>query len=167
LAKDIANPRTNPLRGKKLYVLAALLIEEYHEHIKMSSRKTAGGGEKRKTREATSALEGLLEEDAIATEESKLIDNAWRGAEGYHFFLLAQKQLYEGYIEASMKTALHLREYEDVIDASCIFSLLALVSCANRSFGTCSKAFIKLELLDHITDEQQQAYEDLALEIFT
>ncbi|XP_031567757.1 WD repeat-containing protein 35-like isoform X2 [Actinia tenebrosa] len=167
LAQETANPRTNPVRGKKLYVLAALLIEEYHEHIKMSSRKTAGGKEKRNKREASSALDGLLEEDAIATEESKLIDNAWRGAEAYHFFLLAQRQLYEGYIEASMKTAMHLREYEDVLDASVIFSLLALASCANRSFGTCSKAFIKLELLDNITDEQRKAYEELALEIFT
>ena len=31
--------------------------------------------------QATSALAGLLEEDSIATDESKLIDNAWRGAE--------------------------------------------------------------------------------------
>ena len=32
-------------------------------------------------KQATSALAGLLEEDAIATDESKIIDNAWRGAE--------------------------------------------------------------------------------------
>ena len=31
--------------------------------------------------QATSALAGLLEEDAIASDESKIIDNAWRGAE--------------------------------------------------------------------------------------
>ena len=31
--------------------------------------------------QATSALAGLLEEDAVATSESKVIDNAWRGAE--------------------------------------------------------------------------------------
>ena len=31
--------------------------------------------------QANSALAGLLEEDSLATEESKLIDNAWRGAE--------------------------------------------------------------------------------------
>ena len=33
------------------------------------------------SKQATSALAGLLEEDAIATDESKIIDNAWRGAE--------------------------------------------------------------------------------------
>ena len=31
--------------------------------------------------QANSALAGLLEEDSIATDESKIIDNAWRGAE--------------------------------------------------------------------------------------
>ena len=41
--------------------------------------------------QATSALAGLLEEDSIATDESKLIDNAWRGAEVFFFFL---SQLY-------------------------------------------------------------------------
>ena len=86
--------------------------------------------------QANSALAGLLEEDSIATDESKIIDNAWRGAEvrrckgsrsslisiwflckekfwvcshlflfqAYHFFLLAQRQMYEGSIDAAMKT---------------------------------------------------------------
>ena len=35
--------------------------------------------------QATSALAGLLEADSIATDESKLIDNAWRGAEVFFF----------------------------------------------------------------------------------
>ncbi|EDO46375.1 predicted protein [Nematostella vectensis] len=161
LAKETCDPRTNPMRGKKLYVLAALLVEEYHEHVKQSSMKTAGGKDKRNKREAISALAGLLEEDSWQRRKVKW----WIRA--YHFFLLAQRQLYEGAIDASMKTALHLREYEDVMDASCIYSLLALVSCANKCFGSCSKAFIKLELLDNVTEEQRKGYEELALEIFT
>ena len=32
-------------------------------------------------KQASSAIAGLLEEDAIATDESRIIDNAWRGAE--------------------------------------------------------------------------------------
>lgn len=150
-----------------MYVLAALLVENYHEHVKMTKMRTASGKEKRSTREATSALAGLLEEDAIATDESKIIDNAWRGAEAYHFFLLAQRQMYEGAIDAAMKTALRLCDYEDVLDPVSIHSLLALVSCANRAFGTCSKAFIKLESMESLTQEQKNAYQELALEIFT
>lgn len=46
--------------------------------------------------QAASALAGFLEEDATAITDSKLLDNAWRGAEAYHFYLLAQRQLNEG-----------------------------------------------------------------------
>lgn len=63
--------------------------------------------------------------------------------------------------------ALHLRDYEDIIPAVEIYSLLALCACANRAFYTCSKAFVKLESLETLKPEQRQQYEDLALEIFT
>lgn len=53
--------------------------------------------------QATSALAGLLEEDATSSD-NRIIDTAWRGAEAYHFFLLAQRQLYEGYADAAMRT---------------------------------------------------------------
>ena len=48
-----------------------------------------------------------------------------------------------------------------------IYSLLAICAAANRAFGTCSQAFIKLESLESLDPEQRQLYEDLALEIFT
>lgn len=53
--------------------------------------------------QATFALAGLLEEDATSSD-NRIVDNAWRGAEAYHFFLLAQRQLYEGYMENAMRT---------------------------------------------------------------
>ena len=54
-------------------------------------------------RQATSALAGLLEEDATSSD-NRMVDGAWRGAEADHFFLLAQRQLYEGYMVKAMKT---------------------------------------------------------------
>lgn len=63
--------------------------------------------------------------------------------------------------------ALHLREYEDIIPVVEIYSLLALCAAANRAFGTCSQAFIKLESIESLDPQQHQLYEDLALEIFT
>ncbi|KAI1895144.1 hypothetical protein AGOR_G00103280 [Albula goreensis] len=162
IADEEAMKRTKPLRVKKLYVLAALLVESYHDQVKSSQQNKAKG----KKSEATSALEGLLEEDA-STTHSRIVDSAWRGAEAYHFFLLAQRQLYDGYVDAAMRTALHLRDYEDIIPAVEIYSLLAVCSSANRAFGTCSRAFIKLESLESLNAEQRQHYEDLALEIFT
>uniref|UniRef100_A0A8C0LQI9 WD repeat-containing protein 35 n=1 Tax=Canis lupus dingo TaxID=286419 RepID=A0A8C0LQI9_CANLU len=162
IADEEAKKRTKPLRVKKLYVLSALLIEQYHEQMKNAQR----GKVKGKSSEATSALAGLLEEEVLSTT-SRFTDNAWRGAEAYHFFILAQRQLYQGYVDTALKTALHLRDYEDIIPAVEIYSLLAICACASRAFGTCSKAFIKLESLETLSSEQKQQYEDLALEIFT
>jgi len=45
---------------------------------------------------AANALAGLLAEDVAAIMDTKVIDGAWRGAEAYHFLMLAQRQLYTG-----------------------------------------------------------------------
>lgn len=112
-------------------------------------------------------MQGLLQEDTISATDTKLIDNAWRGAEAFHFWLLAQRQLYKGNREAAMVTALQLRQYEDLLNPVDIYSLLALTCSVNRAFGTCSKAFIKLQSLSELTQDQQEEYEALALDIFT
>jgi WD repeat-containing protein 35 len=39
---------------------------------------------------------GLLQSDSGLDFDTKITDNAWKGAEAYHFFMLAQRQLYEG-----------------------------------------------------------------------
>ncbi|KAM6980330.1 WD repeat-containing protein 35 [Aplochiton taeniatus] len=162
IAAEEAKKIIKPLRVKKLYVLAALLVENYHSQVRNSQQTKYEG----KKSEATSALAGLLEEDATSSD-NHIVDNAWRGAEAYHFFLLAQRQLYEGYMENAMMTAIHLCDYEDIIPAVEIYSLLAICSSANRAFSTCSQAFITLESLESLDPEQRQLYEDLALEIFT
>ena len=60
----------------------------------------------------SSALIGLLEDgNLLTTQDAGTLDNAWRGAGAYHFLMLCQKQLYEGFVDAAMKTALHLRYY--------------------------------------------------------
>lgn len=40
----------------------------------------------------------------------QVLDNAWRGAAAYHYYLLAQRQLYNGDIDAAMKTSIRLAE---------------------------------------------------------
>lgn len=77
---------------KKIFVLAAMLIEQYHDQNKAKVLEKGG----KKAVEAKAALSGLLEEDSINFMDSKLIDNAWRGAEAFHFYMLAQCQLYDG-----------------------------------------------------------------------
>ena len=80
LARDEAAKRASPLRVKKLYVLSALLVEEHLQNI----RKTATGAGVR-----SGALIGLGG-DAGGVGEARVVDNAWRGAEAFHFLMLCQ-----------------------------------------------------------------------------
>ena len=115
--------------------------------------------------EATSALTVLLKE--VLSIDSQFTENSRRGTEAYNLFILIQKQISKGYADIVLKTARHMRDYEDIIPSVVNDLLLALCACANRALGTCSKAFIKLESLKTFSEKQKQQDEDLALELFT
>ncbi|OAJ41462.1 WD repeat-containing protein 35 [Batrachochytrium dendrobatidis JEL423] len=159
LAKDAIESEQTVMQIKKIYVLAALEVERYHSISK------ANRGMHHET--ATAALDGLLAEDSATMGDHKFLDNAWHGAEAYHFYILAQRQFYNGDRESALVTALHLREYEDIIDAKVIFSLIALISFHSKRYNTCSKAFVKLEALEASSLEAEKSFESLALDIFT
>ncbi|MCP9265269.1 hypothetical protein DINM_020523 [Dirofilaria immitis] len=134
-----------------------LLLNRYAEQLTGSNEKTLAAMQLYKRAgkyleaarivfDTEIAIKELLEEDSkISLADSILIDNAWRGAEAYHFYMLAHRQLYNGDMDKAMMTALHLTDYEDLIDPAEIYSLLALSSCTARQFAVCSRAFIKLE----------------------
>jgi len=107
-----------------------------------------------------------MHSNTASIEDSRLIDNAWRGAEAYHFLLLTQRQLYEGFTDAALRTAHALIDYEDLISPETIYSLIALNATIARSFGSCSNAFIRLESLEDISPELRRDYAELAFEIF-
>lgn len=113
------------------------------------------------------------------------------GAEAYHFFLKAQRHLYEGYYDLAMKAALQLQDYEEFLSKEEIYSLIALTSYCCKCFSVCSKAFIKLEAMrtdnrepnwnasvllgepeeedwqkGDISPERREKYEKLAVDIF-
>uniref|UniRef100_UPI00358FD466 WD repeat-containing protein 35 isoform X2 n=1 Tax=Myxine glutinosa TaxID=7769 RepID=UPI00358FD466 len=156
LADKEAKMRRKPLLAKKIFVLAALEVESYHE-MKRSQKKD-------KT-EAASALVGLLEEDATAG--GLMVDLPWRGAEAYHFYLLAQRQFYSGQPETATATAKVLVDYEDIIPPEDIYSLLALFACKSGAFKTASRAFLRLETMPGLSEKEKRAYEQCALEVFT
>uniref|UniRef100_A0A1B6EDL0 WD repeat-containing protein 35 n=1 Tax=Clastoptera arizonana TaxID=38151 RepID=A0A1B6EDL0_9HEMI len=157
LAEEETKKRSKPLRVKKLYVLAALLVEDYNKHKLLSS--TSAGNRSKSVFQADS--------NVVTSENFKILDTAWRGAEAYHFLMLMHRQLYQGQSEAAMITALYLKNYEDLLNSEDIYCSLALTSSACKAFGTCSRAFMKLETLETISDTKRQEYSDLALEIFT
>lgn len=150
LAEGEAKRYGEYLRVKKIYVLAGLMAEDY-----LRLQTTLLGTNR------SSMLSQLSPEDAA------LVEQIWHHAEAYHFMLLAQRQLRSGLMHSAVLTALRLREYDDVLCVEDIYTLLALASCADRSFGTCSKAFIKLESLDGISEAKRVDYEELAVNIFS
>eukprot|EP00040_Diaphanoeca_grandis_P015836 m.81289 g.81289 ORF g.81289 m.81289 type:complete len:1161 (-) comp25403_c0_seq3:252-3734(-) len=157
LLYDLAAKHTdNPMRAKKLYVMAALQIEQHRDALKAKSDDPT-----------RSALDGLLAEDSTTQEQTRMIDTAWRGAEAFHFLMLAQRQLYQKNYTDALRTAHALPEYDDYLDPVQAYSVLALAALACKSYSACSKAFTKLESLSTLTEAQQEQYESLALEIFT
>ncbi|RWS29879.1 WD repeat-containing protein 35-like isoform X1 [Leptotrombidium deliense] len=146
----------SPILLKKIYVLIGFLYEERSTITKDNQR--------------VNVLSSLLKDDQSVNTAATVFranDQPWKGAEAYHYYILAQRQLHEGYVDAAMKTSLHLIDYDDFIDAEDIFSLIALASCVNHNFKLCSKAFIKLESLDTISEQRRKEYENLSVSIFT
>ncbi|GAX81565.1 hypothetical protein CEUSTIGMA_g8993.t1 [Chlamydomonas eustigma] len=175
LAEKSASLKVHPMRVKKLYVLAALEVDKFKRRTldmnPLDAASTMMGGATKAataTMAATAAqtLAGLMTLEAASATDTKGIDSAWRGAEAYHFWLLAHRQLYAGQVDLAMRTALHLRNYEDVLDPQEVYSFLALASFYNKFFGQCSKAFIKLESLPAIPNDKREAFADLAMSIF-
>ena len=156
LAEREIEKHSNLLRIKKLYVLAGLLAEQHLKSIAASSAETPAYN-----------MDRMSVMDTLSPEDAATIERIWHCAEAFHFVLLAQRQLRFGIVHSAVITALRLREYEDVLMVEDIYCLLALASCADRSFGTCSKAFIKLESLDNLPEKSQMDYEELAVNIFS
>ncbi|XP_054168893.1 WD repeat-containing protein 35-like [Oppia nitens] len=157
--------KSDPILLKKLYTLVGLL----HEESRKSTAKMPSSSSSAAINRNVSSLNALLNDESFSFENTNymILDEPWKGAEAYHYLILCQRQLYEGYYDSAMKTALHLRDYEDFIDGKEIYCLLALTSCANKAFSICSKAFIKLESMDTIGDDHRIQYEELAINIFS
>ena len=66
-----------------------------------------------------------------------------------------------------MKTALRLIEYEKELNTKEVYSLVALACYYNGCYKECSKAFVKLERLGGVSDEEREAYEQIALAVFS
>lgn len=163
MAKDMAaSTQKYPDRIKKMYLLAALEVEKYKSKTLDAQMTGATQG----TMTTAQTVQSLITQDQSVASD-KALESPWRGCEAYHFYLLAQRQLYEGHYEAAMKTAVRLSDYEDILDTQTIYSLIALTSYYNKYFLQCSKAFIKLEAGDDVPQEMRVKFGALALKIFT
>ncbi|KAL0027242.1 hypothetical protein WJX77_006308 [Trebouxia sp. C0004] len=174
LAKSEAARRAPPVRIKKLYLLAALEVDQLKARmLNIGEQPGTGspgkaGGASTGTAAAAHTLAGLVELEAAggAGLGAGAAVSAWHGAQAYHFWLLAHRQLYAGNTDAAMRTALHLRKYDDVLDPQDVYSLLGLTAFYNGFFGQCSKAFTRLESLTNIDEAKRESFADLAMSIF-
>jgi len=172
IAEDVGKRQVDPLRAKKLHVLAALEVERYRKKaLDLSTMSTTKGKSVAATTAAT--LDTLMTADAESRAGGgagdagrKVMDNAWRGAEAYHYFLLSHRQLYSGDVDAAMKTAIRCAEFEDILEPKDIYSLIALTAYHSSHLNICSRAFIKLETLPGLDEATSDAIQTLALDIF-
>ncbi|XP_069964881.1 WD repeat-containing protein 35 isoform X2 [Bactrocera oleae] len=154
LAQREAEKDSSMLRIKKLYILASLLSEE---HLKSLS-----------TVELSYKVDRNSILDTMSPEDAHVVEHMWHAAEAYHFMMLAQRQLRFGITRNAVATALRLCDYDDILPAEDVYNILALSCCADRSFGTCVKAFTKLEgSLESIPECRVQEYKRLAESIFS
>jgi len=91
----------------------------------------------------------------------------WRKAEAYHFWMLAQRQLYEGQFEYASRTSLILEEYEDVIGPTQTQSLIAMASYCCRNFSRCSRSLMRLGRLDACMRPKIQHFPNTTTSIFS
>lgn len=71
----------------------------------------------------------------INTSSDKILNNPWRGAEAWHYYILCQRQLYAGQFKSALKTALRLTDYELDMDPKKIYTLVALSAYYNKVFS--------------------------------
>lgn len=163
MAKDMpGGAQRHPDRIKRLYLLAALEVEKFKNKTLDAQMTSATQG----TMTTAQTLQSLVTQDQSVSSD-RALESPWRGCEAFHIYLLAQRQLYEGQHEQAMKTSLRLAEYEDILDTQTIYSLIALTTYYNKFFAHCSRAFIKLEASNDVSDEMRTKFADLALSIFT
>ena len=95
-------------------------------------------------------IEGTSSSTATSTphsSSSKVMDNAWRGAAAYHYYILSWRQYYRGNIEASLKTSIRCcaSEYDGLLNKTDVYSLVALTSYLSGQHDVCSFALFLLE----------------------
>ena len=179
IANDMWKIRASPLVIKKIYVLAALELENYKSRISDSQvnndEHNESIDEKNKNKEKDKDKERLesnpdipkkINNNYSSKEIDKIIFNSWRGAEAFHYFMLCQQQLYNRKFKEACKTSIRLTLYERELGTEEVYRLIALCSYLNKSFAICSYALSVLEKLYSINKFRRAKYEELAKSIF-
>ncbi|KHJ40600.1 hypothetical protein D918_09375 [Trichuris suis] len=121
--EDVQN--AGPLLVKYVHVLGALLLET---HKGRQHKDSSSSGSVKKLSSTRYKMFNDLPLEHSDHRNFYPTDNAWRGAEAYHYYILSQRILYQGEASTSMKIALFLCDYEDKVNPEEIYSLLGNLS---------------------------------------
>ena len=164
IAQDMRRLNVSPLIIKKIYVLAALELERYKAQIyqQIDEEKTIND-----YNEITFRNKKInYIDEAVKKEIDKITNNYWRGAEAYHFFMLCQVQLHKKKYKESVKTALRLRFYEDILGTEAIYRLIALCSYMNKSYKFFADSLNILGNDEKIDKNLRLKFKNLAIDFF-
>uniref|UniRef100_A0A1I7TJT7 WD_REPEATS_REGION domain-containing protein n=2 Tax=Caenorhabditis tropicalis TaxID=1561998 RepID=A0A1I7TJT7_9PELO len=175
IAFDIANDRREKMMPiddlKQCYVLGALLVEEHRQSIRELKRI-----------DKYNMVENTLDDESgLTAEQTRILENTWKGAEAFHYMMLAQKHLLTNRIEDALQTCVILSDYEEYLDPAEIYKmiggdmkkienkdfLLALAAANVGQFGICSRAMMRLEVLDTLDEAEREEMKDLSFELFS
>ena len=162
IARDIIKEDSNFTLAKKFHVLAAFEVQRYRKETLSLTHFSNENEDANHNTEST--LNKLMSNEAQNIHDSKstrVLDSAWRGASACHYFLLSHNQLYAGELDAAMLSAIRCIEYEQILGAENVFSLVALTSFHRKHYGVCSRAFIKLEILSSQSQERLESIQTL------
>ena len=105
IANDMKRVHVSPLIIKKIYVLATLELERYKAQInEQISEEMMIKDNNDKINEKNRKINYI--DKALMREIDKIINNHWRGAEAYHYYLLCQVQLHRKQYKECCKTVM-------------------------------------------------------------
>jgi len=167
IAVDMKKANLSPLIIKKIYVLAALELERYKAQIneQINEEMLINDKDNDTINEIKKKKVNYIDE-ALQKEIDKIINNHWRGAEAYHYYLLCQRQLYKKQYKECCKTVMRLKFYEDILGTEDIYRLIAVCSYMNKCYKFFSDALCVLSNDTKINKYRRLKYNELARNIF-
>ena len=163
IAQDMRRMGVSPITVKKIYVLAALELEKYKSQINQQIYEE--GLFNNKNQDNSKSKINYID-DALKKEIDRIINNHWRGAEAYHYYLLCQVQLHNKKYKSSCKTAMRLRFYEDILGTETVYKLIAVCSYMNKCYKIFANALGVLSNDESINKNLRIKFNQMAKDFF-
>ena len=166
IAIDMKKANLSPILIKKIYVLAALELERYKAQInEQINEEMLINDNNDNINEINNRKINYIDE-ALKKEIDKIINNHWRGAEAYHYYLLCQVQLHRKQYKECCKTVMRLKFYEDILGTEDVYRLIAVCSYVNKCYKFFSDALCVLSNDKKINKYRRLKYQKIAKDFF-